>query len=288
MTGYGRAEGVADGRNIVVELKSVNHRYFEFSSRITRGYGFLEEKLKSYLQERISRGKTDVYVSVEIPEDSEVVVQLNHPLASGYLAAMKELSTRYELENDVTVSVLSRYSDIFTVRKPPEDEEAVWSSVRKIADEAVARFISMRETEGRRLQEDVLSRAETIRTLVQQIEARSPQTVAEYRQKLKNKIEELLNGASVDEQRLLTETAIFADKIAVEEETVRLRSHLKQLHEMMESGGAIGRKLDFLIQEMNREANTIGSKAMDSQIAYMVVDIKAEIEKIREQIQNIE
>ena len=288
MTGYGRAEGVADGRNIVVEIKSVNHRYFEFSSRVTRGYGFLEEKLKSYLQERISRGKTDAYVSVEIPEDSAVVVQLNHPLAAGYLGAMRELSEKYGLANDVTVSVLSRYSDIFTVRKPPEDEAAVWNAVRQIADEAIARFIAMRETEGARLREDVCARAETIRSSVEKIEARSPQTVAEYRQRLKNKIEELLNGATVDEQRLLTETAIFADKIAVEEETVRLRSHLKQLDEMMESGGAIGRKLDFLVQEMNREANTIGSKAVDSQIAYMVVDIKAEIEKIREQIQNIE
>ena len=288
MTGYGRAEGVADGRNIVVEIKSVNHRYFEFSSRVTRGYGFLEEKLKSYLQERISRGKTDAYVSVEIPEDSAVVVQLNHPLAAGYLGAMRELSEKYGLANDVTVSVLSRYSDIFTVRKPPEDEAAVWNAVRQIADEAIARFIAMRETEGARLREDVCARAETIRSIVEKIEARSPQTVAEYRQRLKNKIEELLNGATVDEQRLLTETAIFADKIAVEEQTVRLRSHLKQLDEMMESGGAIGRKLDFLVQEMNREANTIGSKAVDSQIAYMVVDIKAEIEKIREQIQNIE
>ena len=185
-------------------------------------------------------------------------------------------------------STVARYSDIFSVHKSPEDEDAVWASVQKAADEALEQFLKMREAEGQRLKADVLSRADTIMGLVGQIEARSPQTVAEYRERLQQKMEELLGDTTIDEQRLLMETAIFADKVAVAEETVRLRSHFKQMQEMLDSGEPIGRKLDFLVQEMNREANTIGSKAVDSQIAYMVVDIKAEIEKIREQIQNIE
>lgn len=288
MTGYGRCETVVDGRAVTVELKSVNHRYFEFSCRTTRGYSFLEEKMKSYLQGKISRGKVDAYISVEALESAEAQVLLNHPLASGYVHALRELAERYDLQDDISVSTVARYSDIFSVHKSPEDEDAVWASVQKAADEALEQFLKMREAEGQRLKADVLSRADTIMGLVGQIEARSPQTVAEYRERLQQKMEELLGDTTVDEQRLLMETAIFADKVAVAEETVRLRSHFKQMQEMLDSGEPIGRKLDFLVQEMNREANTIGSKAVDSQIAYMVVDIKAEIEKIREQIQNIE
>ncbi len=288
MTGYGRCETVVDGRAVTVELKSVNHRYFEFSCRTTRGYSFLEEKMKSYLQGKISRGKVDAYISVEALESAEAQVLVNHPLASGYVHALRELAERYDLQDDISVSTVARYSDIFSVHKSPEDEDAVWASVQKAADEALEQFLKMREAEGQRLKADVLSRADTIMGLVGQIEARSPQTVAEYRERLQQKMEELLGDTTVDEQRLLMETAIFADKVAVAEETVRLRSHFKQMQEMLDSGEPIGRKLDFLVQEMNREANTIGSKAVDSQIAYMVVDIKAEIEKIREQIQNIE
>lgn len=288
MTGYGRCETVVDGRAVTVELKSVNHRYFEFSCRTTRGYSFLEEKMKSYLQGKISRGKVDAYISVEALESAEAQVLLNHPLASGYVHALRELAERYDLQDDISVSTVARYSDIFSVHKSPEDEDAVWASVQKAADEALEQFLKMREAEGQRLKADVLSRADTIMGLVGQIEARSPQTVAEYRERLQQKMEELLGDTTIDEQRLLMETAIFADKVAVAEETVRLRSHFKQMQEMLDSGEPIGRKLDFLVQEMNREANTIGSKAVDSQIAYMVVDIKAEIEKIREQIQNIE
>ena len=288
MTGYGRAQGEVGGREILVEIKSVNHRYFEIASRVPRGYGFLEEKIKTYLQSRLARGKIDVYVALEAEEDSEAEVQVNHPLALGYINALKELAERYELRNDITVPMLSRFPDILTVRKKPEDEEAVWAAVKVKLDEALEGFLAMREREGARLRDDILSRCETILSLVGEIEKRSPETVNEYRQRLENKVRELLQSTNIDDQRILTETAIFADKIAVAEETVRLRSHISQLHTMLDGKEAIGRKLDFLVQEMNREANTIGSKATDSKIAYMVVDIKAEIEKIREQIQNIE
>lgn len=288
MTGYGRSESIIDGRDIIVEIRSVNHRYFEFSSRSSRGYGFLEEKLKSYLQSNLSRGKVDVYVSIETLEDTDAQVLINHSLASGYVNALRELVQRYDLRDDITASNVSRYPDIFTVHKAPDDENIVWDAVRQVTDKALESLIAMRENEGERLKEDVLNRAETIMDLVDKIEERSPQTVNEYQQKLQAKLMELLHDNNIDEQRLLTETAIFADKIAVAEETVRLRSHFDQMKIMLNADEAIGRKLDFLVQEMNREANTIGSKAVDAQIAYMVVDIKAEIEKIREQIQNIE
>ena len=288
MTGYGRQEDIAGGRGIIVEIKSVNHRYFELSSRITRGYGFLEERLKPYLQERISRGKVDVYVSIETLEDTDVQVLVNHSLAAGYVNALRELAEKYNLPDDVTASSLARYSDIFTIHKAPEDEDAVWEAVRPAAEKAVDSLLAMREAEGARMKQDVLSRAEKIIELVGKIEERSPQTVEEYRSKLQQRLEEMLAGAVTDEQRILTETAIFADKVAVAEETVRLRSHFDQLRTMLESEGPVGRKLDFLVQEMNREANTIGSKANDVDMARIVVDIKSEIEKIREQIQNIE
>lgn len=288
MTGYGRQEDIVNGRGIIVEIKSVNHRYFELSSRITRGYGFLEERLKPYLQGKIFRGKVDVYISVETLEDTDVQVLVNHSLAAGYVNAFRELAEKYDLPNDVTVTSLARCNDIFTIHKAPEDEDAIWEAVRQVVDKAVDSLISMREIEGERMKQDVLSRAERILEIVGEIEKRSPQTVEEYRQKLQQRLQEMLGDASIDEQRILTEAAIFADKVAVAEETVRLQSHFSQLKSMLESEEPIGRKLDFLVQEMNREANTIGSKAVDSQIAYMVVDIKAEIEKIREQIQNIE
>ncbi|MGN0478834.1 MAG: YicC/YloC family endoribonuclease [Hominenteromicrobium sp.] len=288
MTGYGRCEETVNGRHITVELKSVNHKYFEFSPRVTRGYGFLEDKLKTYVQSRVARGKIDLYLSIETLEDSDVVVHVNHSLAAGYIAAFRELSERYNLPDSVTVNSLSRYSDIFSVHKAPEDEDAIWADVRAVAEKAVDAFIAMREAEGRRLYADILSRASTIIEIVGKIEARSPETVKEYRERLETKLREVLADTTIDEQRILTEAAIFADKVAVAEETVRLRSHFDQLRAFLDSEEPSGRKMDFLVQEMNRETNTIGSKASDSQIAYMVVDIKAEIEKIREQIQNIE
>ena len=288
MTGYGRCEDTLNGRHITVELKSINHKYFEFSPRVTRGYGFLEDKLKSYVQSRVARGKVDLYLSIETLEDSDVVVHVNHSLASGYIAAFRELSERYNLPDAVNVNSLSRYSDIFSVHKAPADEDAIWADVKAVAEKAVDAFIAMREVEGQRLYDDILSRAAAIIEIVGRIEVRSPETVREYRERLEAKLREVLQDTTIDEQRILTEAAIFADKVAVAEETVRLRSHFEQLKAFLNSKEPSGRKMDFLVQEMNRETNTIGSKASDSQIAYMVVDIKAEIEKIREQIQNIE
>ena len=288
MTGFGRRQESVGGMDITVEIKSVNHRYYEYSSRLPRGYGFLDDKLKSHLQGRIARGKVEVYVSIDTVDapGSEVVV--NYALAEGYLKALADLSERYGLKNDVSTLALSRYPDILTARKAPEDETAVWEAVRQVADEALDAFVAMREIEGARMKEDILSRRDTILTAVAKVEERSPQTVREHMDKVEARMRELLDGASVDEQRLLTEAALFADKIAVAEETVRLRSHLDQLQTLLDSDEAVGRKLDFLVQEINREANTTGSKCQDVELARIVVDIKAEVEKIREQIQNIE
>lgn len=290
MTGYGRSQAVVDTMNITVELKSVNHRYFEFNSRVPRNFGFLDEKLKSYIGSRVSRGKVECYVSVENLEDDEIEILVNHSLAQSYLGALKELAERNELNlrDDLAMSSLARYNDIFTVHKQEADEEKIWNAVKTVAEKAVDKFIEMRETEGNKLKNDVLSRADLILQKVSVIEERSPQTVKEYNDKLLARINEFLSDVQVDEQRLLTECAIFADKVAVAEETVRLRSHIDQLRQFLDSNEAVGRKTDFLVQEMNREANTIGSKAQDVTIARCVIDIKAEIEKIREQIQNIE
>ena len=288
MTGFGRAQDVIDGMQISVELKSVNHRYFEFSARTPRAYGFLEEKLKSYLQMKIARGKTECYVSLEELDAQDCTVQVNHSLAAGYLAALGEISERYGLENDVTVTSLAKYYDIFTVHKQAEDEDRIWAAVKTVTDEALASFLSMREREGEKLKADILSRCDLILEHVAFIEERSPQTVQAYHDKLLERMRTVLEDKTVDEQRLLTEAAIFADKVAVAEETVRLRSHIDQMREFMRAQTAIGRKMDFLVQEFNREANTIGSKAQDVDIAKHVIAVKAEIEKIREQVQNIE
>ena len=290
MTGYGRAQAIVGTINVTVELKSVNHRYFEFNSRVPRNYGFLEEKLKSFVGSLVSRGKVECYVSVENLEDSDVEILVNHGLATSYLKAYRELAERNELDirDELAISSLVRNSDIFTVHKQEADEEKIWEAVKSVAAEAVAKFIAMREAEGEKLKNDVLSRADFILNKVSLIEERSPETVKEYNDKLLSRINEFLSDVQVDEQRLLTECAIFADKVAVAEETVRLRSHIDQLGQFLNSTEAVGRKIDFLVQEMNREANTIGSKAQDVTIARCVIDIKAEIEKIREQIQNIE
>ena len=288
MTGYGRYQDTVDGMDITVEIKAVNHRYYEYSSRLPRAYGFLDDKLKAYLQGSISRGKVDVYVFIDTADAPGSRVTVNHSLVQGYLKALGEIAETYGLRNDVTVMSLARYPDLLTVHREAEDEEAVWAAVRTVADVALNRFLQMREKEGEKLQEDILSRAAAILEAVGQVEERSPQTVREHMDKVQARMRELLGTATVDEQRLLTEAALFADKIAVAEETVRLRSHISQLEHMLAGNEAVGRKLDFLVQEINREANTIGSKAQDVQLARVVVDIKAEIEKIREQIQNIE
>ena len=288
MTGYGRGQQTLGGMDITVEIRSVNHRYYEYSSRLPRVYGFLDERLKNYLQKTVSRGKVDVGVWIDTVDapGSEVVV--NHALAEGYLKALCELVQTYGLRDDVSVNALSRFPDILTVRKAAEDEEAIWEAVRQVTDEALAGFVAMREREGARMREDVLARRQTILQAVEKVEARSPEIVREHMAKVEARMKELLSTATVDEQRLLTEAALFADKTATAEETVRLRSHLDQLETLVNASEPVGRKLDFLVQEINRETNTIGSKVQDVELARVVVDVKAEIEKIREQIQNIE
>ncbi|MEG0979899.1 MAG: YicC/YloC family endoribonuclease [Oscillospiraceae bacterium] len=288
MTGYGSANAEIDSMIVTVEIKSVNHRYFELNSRIPRAYGFLDEKIKSYLQSVISRGKIECYIQIEALDSDDVVVRVNHSLAKSYINALNELAQRYDIRNDISVSSLSRYSDIFSVHKAQADEDKIWAAVKPVLEQAANSFISMREREGQKLKEDILSRANTILEGVEFVEKRSPETVKEYKQKLEIRIKELIADAHIDEQRLLTEAAIFADRTAVDEETVRLRSHIEQLYSMFEDEVAVGRKMDFLVQEINREANTIGSKAQNVEIAGKVLIIKAEVEKIREQVQNIE
>lgn len=288
MTGFGRVQETVDGMNVTVELRSVNHRYFEFTAKVPRTYGFLEEKLKTFTNTLVARGKVECYVAVEQLEESETTVSVNASLAKGYVDALRQLSEMFGLTADISAGALSRYPDVLVLQKTAADEDRIWNAVRTVAEKAVMRFIEMRETEGEKLKADILSRADTILEHVAFVEARSPQTVKEYNEKLKQRMEELLGNTQVDEQRLLTEAAIFADKIAVDEETVRLRSHISQLRTFMEADEPIGRKLDFLVQEINREANTIGSKAQDVEIAKRVIAVKAEVEKIREQVQNIE
>jgi len=288
MTGYGHAQSTNSGFSISLEIKSVNHRFFEFSARIPRAYGFLDEKLKSFFQARISRGKVECFVQIDTSEQENTEVVLNRSLAAGYIKAFGELTESFNLENDLTVSTLARYGDLFTVRKGQEDEDGIWQAVKTVAEQAYEGFLNMRQNEGATLMEDILFRAAEIKKSVEFIETRSPQTVSEYNRRLFERMKELLNDTSIDEQRILFEAAVFADKVAVAEETVRLRSHLAQLEEFTRSKEAVGRKMDFLVQEINREANTIGSKAQDTEIAGKVVSMKAEIEKIREQVQNIE
>lgn len=290
MTGYGRAQDTVGSYNVTVELKSVNHRYFEFSARVPRSYGFIEDKLKNLIGSLVSRGKIECYVSIENIGETEGEVILDEKLAEEYLKAYNTMKDEFDLsvKDSYIFSALARNSDLFSVRKKAVDEDEVWESVSEVAKTAVEKFISMREAEGAKLREDVLSRADFILSKVAFIEHRSPETVKEYNAKLLERLNEFLSDIHIDEQRIAAECAIFADKVAVAEETVRLRSHIAQLSEFMGSDGPIGRKIDFLVQEMNREANTIGSKAQDVEIARCVIDIKAEIEKIREQIQNIE
>lgn len=288
MTGYGRGEQVVDGFHVIVELKSVNHRYFEYSSRLPYAYGFLDEKLKAFLQSRINRGKVDASVWIDTEGVTDSTVKVNFGLAESYVEALRSLSERFGLRDDISATALARYPDILTVSKAATDEDAVWAAVQVAAQAALDRFSEMREREGAKLRDDVLSRASIIEEAVGVIEEKSPETVRLHMEKVEARMRELLSGAAVEEQRLLTEAAVFADKIAVAEETVRLRSHIDQLRQMLSGDEAVGRKLDFLVQEMNRETNTIGSKAQDVEIARIVVDVKAEIEKIREQIQNIE
>ena len=288
MTGYGRAENTFNGCTITVELRSVNNRYLDCNVRIPRLYLFAEDAMKSRVQNTISRGKVDVFVTLDSTGADKVQVSVNRPVADGYYAALKQLSEDYGLSGEISVTLLSRFPEVLLAEKAEEDVERLAQDICSVLDKALVDFDQMRTREGERLREDILSRAAVIEDKVWLVERRSPQTVTEYRAKLEARMSEVLSNTQLDPARILTEAAIFADKVAVDEETVRLRSHIGQLREMLSKGGAIGRKLDFLIQEFNREANTIGSKCSDIEISGHVVDIKAEIEKIREQVQNIE
>lgn len=288
MTGYGRDQQLLHGRSITVEIRSVNHRYFEFSCRAPRGCAFLEDRLKRALQSAISRGKVEVALTLQTVESRNTSVAVDHALAGQYITALRALGEEYSLPDDLTLSTICRLPDIFTLCRGEEDEEELAADVLLVLQNALRQFVAMRETEGERLKADVLSRLVTMEEHLTFVEERSPQTVAEYRARLTAKLTELLNGAVPDENRILTEAAIVADRLAVDEETVRLRSHFAQLRKILESTEPVGRKLDFLVQEMNRETNTIGSKCSDTAIAGHVVEMKSEIEKIREQIQNIE
>lgn len=288
MTGYGRAQQIIDGRDILVEIRSVNHRYFEFSSRVPRAYGYLDEKLKSFLQGKVNRGKVEIAVTINIIEGKDALIKVNKSIAKGYIDALREVNEELQLRDDLSLSNLLRFPDTFNIQKNVDDEEEIWSAVSEVASEALEKFISMREAEGQRLKKDVLTRSGYILENVAKVEKLSPETVENYRNRLYQKLKEVLESTDIDTQRILTEAAIFADKIAVDEETVRLRSHVSQLEGLFDSDEAIGRKLDFIVQEMNREVNTIGSKCQDVNITKIVVEMKSEIEKIREQIQNIE
>ena len=288
MTGFGRAKEQINGLDITIEIKSVNHKYFEFSARIPRVYSFLEEKIKSALASSISRGKVEVSVSIEDNTENATVVEINREYADAYIAALNKLSKEYKIKNDIKVSSFVGLNDMFKVKKHVLEDEVIENAVLTVLAKAVEGFIEMRTIEGERLVNDVKSRLDFILEKVEFVEKRSPETVKLYRERIEQKIKELLGDTTIDEQRILTEVAIFADKVAVAEETVRLRSHIKQFEDLLNSDAPVGRKLDFIVQEMNRETNTIGSKAQDIEIAHTVVDIKSEIEKIREQIQNME
>lgn len=288
MTGFGRAVKELDGYVITVELKSVNHRYFEFSSHCPRQYGFIEEKIKSFINSGVARGKVECYVGIDALNTESADVEINNTLASAYVKALRNIAQTYNLKEDFGASTLSRFQDVLIVKKAEEDEDKIWSLVKEVATEALDKFVEMRSTEGKKLYDDIYSRSSFILNCVSFIEERSPQTVREYNDKLIARVHELIGDVSLDENRIIQEVAIYADKVAVAEETVRLRSHIEQLREFLSSDEAVGRKMDFLVQEINRETNTIGSKCNDVDIARKVVDMKAEIEKIREQIQNIE
>ena len=288
MTGYGRAVETVNGREFTVELRSVNNRYLDCSVRLPRILSFGEEAVKQAVKASVSRGKVDVFISVRSEAGDEVQVTLNESVLKGYLTAMQKMVAEFGVRDDIQVSTLSRLPEMFQIEKPQVDEEQLLADLMSVVHKALANYDEMRCTEGRALEQDLRSRGNTILGFVGMVEQGNAQTVIDYRTRLENKLREVLENTSIDESRILTEAAIFADKVAVDEETVRLRSHIDQMNSMLTGGGAIGRKLDFLLQEMNREANTIGSKCTDVNLARIVVDIKAELEKIREQTQNIE
>lgn len=288
MTGFGRGENLSENREVVVEIRSVNHRYFEFSSRLPRSCGYLEEKLKSFLQEHISRGKVEISVQIKAINSSDTELVVNQAVIDNYITTLRAIAKKLRLKDDLSASTLLRINDAFDTRKKADDEEEILSEVLKAATVAVEKYNEMRIREGENLKTDILSRLSSIENNVARVEENSEETLKAYRERLYTRINDILGDRQIDEQRVLTEVAIFSDKIAVDEETVRLKSHISQMRDMLNSAQPIGRKLDFLIQEFNREANTIGSKCQNVNTAQTVVDIKSDIEKIREQIQNIE
>ena len=288
MTGYGRAVETVNGREFTVEVRSVNNRYLDCTVKLPRMVSFAEDAVKQAVKAAISRGKVDVYISIKSEAEADTKITLNTAVLEGYLSAMRQMVTDHGVKDDISVSTVSRLPEIFTVEKPQVDEDQLKADLLQVVSAALEGYNAFRAAEGAALDADLRSRGNTILELVSQVEAGNAQTVIDYRARLYNKLKEVLANTAIDESRILTEAAIFADKVAVDEETVRLRSHLEQMNNMLTAGGALGRKLDFLLQEMNREANTIGSKCTDVRLARIVVDIKAELEKIREQTQNIE
>ena len=288
MTGYGRAVETVNGREFTVEIRSVNNRYLDCTVKLPRSVSFAEEAVKQAVKASVSRGKVDVYITIKSENAEDTSIKLNTSVLEGYLTAMRQMVTEFGVSDDISVSTVSRLPEVFSVEKPEVDEEQLMKDLMQVVNQALAGYDAMRCTEGTALDADLRSRGNTIADLVSQVEQGNAQTVIDYRARLEAKLREVLAATNIDESRILTEAAIFADKVAVDEETVRLRSHLKQMNTMLDGGGAVGRKLDFLLQEMNREANTIGSKCTDVRLARIVVDIKAELEKIREQTQNIE
>ena len=288
MTGYGRAVETVNGREFTVELRSVNNRYLDCTVKLPRSVSFAEDAVKQAVKASVSRGKVDVFISIKSEASADTAISLNKTVVDGYVAAMRRMVEECGVRDDISVSVISRLPEVFTVEKPEVDEEALKNDLLGVVTKALESYDAMRAKEGQALDADLRSRGCTILALVEQVEQGNAQTVVDYRARLEAKLREVLANTAIDESRILTEAAIFADKVAVDEETVRLRSHLDQMNAMLTGGGAVGRKLDFLLQEMNREANTIGSKCTDVRLARIVVDIKAELEKIREQTQNIE
>ena len=288
MTGYGRARQTLGKRDITVEVRAVNNRYLDCAVKLPRAYAFAEDAVRKHVQQAVSRGKVDILFTIDSAGADTAKIVVDRSLAEGYAAALRELAEICGTEAKLTPETLARFPDVLTVTKAEEDLDALGADICTVLDEALAAFNAMRAAEGEKLAADIGGRLTTIETLTAKVEARSPETVAEYRRKLTARMEEVLQGASVDPQRILTEAAIYGDKVAVDEETVRLRSHVAQLRGMLEADEPMGRKMDFLIQEVNRESNTIASKCCDVSIAQVAVDLKAEVEKIREQVQNVE
>ncbi|MEG1458564.1 MAG: YicC/YloC family endoribonuclease [Acetivibrio sp.] len=288
MTGFGRSEMVTEERKIIVELKAVNHRYCDITMKMPKKLGFFEAGVRNILKQYISRGKVDVFVSYEDYTENKTCVHYNPDIAKEYMNALHEMASDFQLDNDIKVSALSRYPDVFTLEEHTVDEDALWNDFEKVIRDACEKFVSARIAEGMHLKEDMTAKLEGMLSCVCFVEERSPEIIKEYREKLAAKVKELLGDTKLDEGILATEITIFADKICVDEETVRLRSHIKNMKETLEEAANVGRKLDFIAQEMNREANTILSKANDLEVSNCAITLKTEIEKVREQIQNIE